>query len=382
MDITQLFEHPLPNLTADADKIAVETAGGYEGTFTVKNTGGGELTGRILSNSSAVTFTPDTFAAKKTAVFYHIDTSALAPGDVIRTSAVILSNGGEKIIPIIIKALPFCIETKEDVKIASLKDFARYAKKYPEAALSLFSSNDFKTLLKETMHPHIKAYEDLLRDPVRQRALDNFLVINKIKKQAVVTPDEKTVTVTVNPYKNEAAAGSIIYNRSTWGYLDIPLTKQKGVKWLTLSKDRLTGDDFDEENEAMADFIVTPQDLTQADCEIIKAGEDCAVYIYAKRCPPLTANLQKECFTQNEKGFIEVTNNTDRDVLMEVTATDACLRFEGAKYAVVGQTARIPFEVKLTGFLTLKRRPSFKVSINLSVTEYAYKKRLDLQVGV
>jgi len=385
MDVSELFEYPLPELSTDIDRIEVETSGSIEGSFTVKNTGGGELKGKILSNSNMVKFTPAEFSSKKTAIFYTIDVSVLQPGDIIRTSAVIMSNGGEKIIPVVFKMLPFCIETEgdteESAKITCLEDFCGYANKHSESAMRMFVSADFSHWLTATAYPHMAAYEALSRDTNRKRGMDNFLILNKLKKQAVITPVEKDIFVTVNPYKSEAEAGGITFARSSWGYGEISIKKEKGVKWLTLDKEKLTTEDFDESDTATIGYLIEPRFLTEkTDCEFIIAGENGRIPVYVKSRPPLSAATQKESYLQNEKGHVLITNNTGKDLLVEIAVSENYLRFEGARY-FVGAFAKIPFDVKTAGFqYSFKRRPALTAEITVSAPEYAYKKKLDVQV--
>lgn len=386
MDIVELFESPLPSLSIDADKIAVETTGNYEGSFIIRNTGGGELKGRILSNSSVIKFTPDSFNSKKTTVFYTLDISIYKPGDIIKTSAVIMSNGGEKIIPVVIKALPFCIETKENIKITSLKDFYRYAKKYPLSARQLFMAQDFNFWLTGILYPHMDSYEKFSRDPNKERALDNFFVLNKLKKQAYVMPVEKNVTVTVNPYMDTVVEGNLIFQRTTWGYLDASIIKEGNAKWLSLNKDKLTSADFDENNSASVGYNIEPRlIIDKTASERVIADKASPVTVYVKKLPPVTAVLSKETFLPNENGHIAVTNNTGKDLLIEVATTENYLKFEGSRY-YISSYAEIPFDVKVTSLQSaqnmFKRRPSINVSLFVTAASYTYRKKLDILVGL
>lgn len=386
MDIVELFESPLPVLSTDTDKIAVETAGNYEGSFVIKNTGGGDLKGRILSSSSVIKFTPDNFDSKKTTVFFTLDISIYKPGDIIKTSAVIISNGGEKIIPVVIKALPFCIETKENVKITSLKDFYRYAKKYPVSARQVFMTQDFSAWLTGILYPHMDSYEKLSRDPIKERALDNFFILNKLKKQSYLMPVEKSVSITVNPYKDNIVGASITVQRSAWGYIDAPIAKEGGAKWLTLDKEKLTSLDFDENNTASVGYRIETRSLTEKTAsEKLIVDKNSYVKIYVKKCPPISITLSKETFLPNDKGYLSITNNTGKDILIDVSATEPFLRFEGARY-FIGGFAKIPFDIKITSLQSaqfmFKRRPSVTAAILISSSEFAFRKKFNILIGL
>lgn len=386
MDIVELFESPLPVLSTDIEKIAVETAGNYEGSFVIKNNGGGELSGKILSNSSVIKFTPDSFNSKRTTVFFTLDISIYKPGDIIKTSAVIMSNGGEKIIPVVIKALPFCIETKENFKITSLKDFYRYAKKYPISARHVFMTQDFSAWLMGILYPHMDSYEKLSRDPNKERALDNFFILNKLKKQSYLTPVEKSVSITVNPYKDNVVGGSLTIHRSVWGYSEASLVKESGAKWLTLDKEKLTSQDFDENNTASVGYRIETRFLTgKTACERIIVDKNSYVTIYVKKHPPLSVNLSNETFLPNDKGYLSVTNNTGKDIVIDVSATESFLRFEGGRY-FIGGFAKIPFDIKITSLQSaqfmFKRRPSVTAAILVSSSEYAFRKKFNILIGL
>jgi hypothetical protein len=385
MDIIELFESPLPELTTDIEKITVETSGNYEGSFIVKNTGGGELMGNILSNSGVIKFTPSYFNSKKTTVFYTLDISILKPGDVITTSVVIMSNGGEKIIPVTIKILPFCIETKENIKIATLKDFYRYAKKHPVSARQIFMTHDFSVWLTGISYPYMDSYEKLAVDPNKERALDNFFIISKLKKQAFAEPIAKDITVTVNPYKDKSVEGFLEFKRQSWGYTEEAVKLVNEKKWITLSKDKLTSADFDENNTAKIGYTIKPYYVTEkTDFEKITVGGNFIMF-YVKKTPPLSGVLSDETFTSSKRGYVLVTNNTGRDLTIEVSVSDNSVKFESARF-LISSFAKIPFDIKLpvavSAQFLFKRRPSISAEIFISNAEYKFRKRLRLQIAI
>ena len=354
-DVVGLYEYPLPVLSTDIDRIEAESSDNISGSLIVRNKGGGSLAGKILSNSKAIHFSPENFSGKNVEVQYYLDLSFYKPGDELRTSAVIMSNGGEKTIPVIVKVIPARIETKEGGVITSVSDFAVYSNKNPISARHLFLSNEFANWLLAIHYPHMDSYEELLKDPNKERALDNFLIISGLKEKSRVVSQVKRLVAIANPYDKNPFVGDIRLERIGWGYIDCPVRLKNDSKWIKMGKDRLTDRDFDINGRMSLSFYISTAFLTASVCCEKIMIDDETVTIYAKAPPPLSVTVSRESFTFEDSGLIYVQNNTGKDITIEVSPEDTFLKFEGKRY-LVGRYAEIPFDIKLSALQSAQFR--------------------------
>jgi len=386
LDVVSLFEYPLPVLSTSLDRIDSESSGHINGSFNVRNKGGGNLAGRILSNSKALTFIPDIFSGRNIVINYHIDISALKPGDELRTSAVVMTNGGEKTIPVTVKIVPTRIETKEGVGLSSLSDFNEYAMDHPVAARSFFMSSDFFSWLTAIQYPHTDSYEELTKDPNKERALDNFLIISGLKQKSKIIPISKQVTAVINPYDKNIYTGDLRLVRTGWGYLSGGVTLKTKAKWLKMGKDLISARDFDVNNHMTLSFYISPVFLTSPMCGETVAIDGETVSICARALHSVSARLSKAYAGFGDSGTVCLNNNTGHDIKVEILPEDTFIRFEGRQY-LIGKYAEIPFEIRLTGLqatqLRLLKQPVVRTGVHVRTAEsiYRFQTRLPLTVG-
>jgi len=385
-DIITLYEYPLPELGLDIERIETEAAENIRGGFVIRNRGGGALSGVILSNSKAVSFSPDEFSGKKTVVAYSINISQYKPGDELRTSAVIMSNGGEKTLPVSVKIIPARIETKEGESLSSLADFSEYSETHPVSARQLFMSVEFENWLSVINYPHMDSYGEFTRDADKERALDNFLIVSGLKDKSRAVPRVKQIVAEVNPFERGPHTGDISVVRSGRGYLDCAVSLKRGAKWLKMGKDRLAGRDFDVNGRASLSYYISPVFLTASICgEKIIIGDE-TVSIYARALPPVSVRLSRDNYGIGDSGTVNIKNNTGRDLTIEISPDDNMLRFEGKRY-FIGKYAEIPFDIRLSALQSAQFRllklPEVATGLNVTVLDEAidYNKRFELTVG-
>jgi len=386
IDVVALYEHPLPVLDINVEKIKAEAAGNVSGGFVIKNKGGGNLSGKILSNSKAVTFSPREFTGRNIKVDYFINLAQYKSGDELRTSAVIMSNGGEKTLPVFVKVIPARIVTKEEIDLASLSDFAEYSVKYPLSARQLFMSVEFENWLSVSNNPHMDSYSEFIKDADKERALDNFFIISGLKKKSKALPQAKRITATVNPFEKLPYTGDIRLVRDGWGHLDCEVSLLNGAKWLKMGRDRINGRDFDVNGQASLSFYISPVFLTSPVCRetVMIGGEH--IDICARTLPPLTVKTPRSSFGFNDNGKLLLYNNTGRDLTIEILPEDNYLKLEGRLF-FIGKYAEIPFEVRLGALqvsrLRLTKQPAISTGIHISASEefIKYKKRIEINIG-
>jgi len=383
------YEHPLPTLEIDIDHITIET-GRHDGSFTIKNTGGGNLTGHILSRNRAISFSPTSFSGNSQTITYSFspDKAGSQP-EAITTKAYITTTGGEFILPITINPTTMTIPTAEGPAIASISDFYNYAQNYPAAARRLFTSSEFYMLLLSTGYQYMDVYESLHKDVNRERAMDNFLILSGLKGKTTLTLDKQQINIIQGPPGKIYERFSI--QKSDSGYIDAPLTTQTGANWLTLSTTRLSSPDFNESNTATVELCVDPLKIPQnfAREHIIIGPEPYAgsiLEINFRRAQTFTVSLNRQGFRYEDRGSIAVENNTGANMRVDVFSRDKYIRFFAQSH-VVGASYSIPFEIRPSAFASaqrlFRRLPyvSTYIDVRIQSLGHMFHKRLHLNIG-
>ncbi|MCL2404329.1 MAG: DUF5717 family protein [Defluviitaleaceae bacterium] len=386
------YQHPHPTLELDINTISIET-GHHTGSFVIKNTGGGTLTGHILSRNHAITFTPNTWTGNSQAITYNFnpEKAGTSPG-FTKTKAYITSTGGEVILPITISATTMTIPTPEGPTIACISDFYNYAQEYPNAARRLFTSSEFYMLLLSTNYTYMEVYENLHKDVNRERAMDNFFILSGLKAKTTIELSTNQINITQGPPGKIHESFSI--QKSDSGYIDAPITTLLGSNWLTLSTDRLSSPDFDSSNRAMVEFTVDPLKIPQNFVrEHIQVGTaqpagDTAglLEVTFRRAPNFTINLNQKGFRYEDKGSVVIKNNTGANMRVDVFSRDRYVRFY-AQAHMVGPVHSIPFEIRPSAFAgaqrLFRRLPYVSTYIDVRVHSMGqvFHKRLHLNIG-
>jgi hypothetical protein len=367
MELIKQLEYPLPILKILAEKIVIETSGSEDGSLLVDNIGGGILSGRVMSNSPALRFRDPEFSGNQVSIVYTCSTDGCKPGDVIQSEIVVMSNGGEKSIPLIIKVIPAMIVTAEDIKITSQKDFLAYAKKYPAQARKLFTSPEFMMWLSDMGYEFMDIFEYLVRDSNKERALENFFILGKLKNRAVLSIANKTHYINVNPEQKDLITGEITVHKTGWGYIEADVITDGGEDWLSVTPECLSAGMFSQKDIALIKYSINTAKLkgkmSRADIRI-SGGLQAALVV--KKKTHISISSDKSCYDSEDSGKLRVVNNCGGDIMLDISVRDGFVKFEGKRY-YMGATAEIPFNVKLSTLqmaqIGLKRQPFFETEI-------------------
>lgn len=370
MDFIQQLEYPLPILKILAEKIIIETSGSENGALLVDNIGSGLLSGRVMSNSPAIRFHESEFSGNQVSLAYTCDTQGCKPGDVIQSEIIVMSNGGEKSIPLIIKVIPASILTTEDIKLTSQKDFLVYAKKYPIQARRLFVSPEFMIWLTDMGYEYMDIFEFLVKDSNKERALENFFILGKLKNRAILSIDRKTHYIAVSPEQKDVITGEITVYKTGWGYVEADVVADDGDDWLVISPERLTSGMFSHKDLALIQYSVNTAKLkNKMNQAVIKISGGLKVILLVKKKPHICVSTDKNCYHSDDNGTLRVVNHCGEDIMIDISARDGFVKFEGRRY-YMGSTANIPFTVKLNTLqlaqIALKRQPFFENEIYIT----------------
>jgi len=391
--MTNRFDHILPSIAISIDLLAIETKDKHEGCFTIKNTGGGILAGRVLSRNAGLVFTPNTWEGNRQTINYSFNaaTAGLSTGQSMESVVYILSNGGEAKLPLSAKLAKMSITTNEGTTIANLQDFYDYAQIHPAQARRLFVDSEFYMLLLAIGYEYMEVYESLHKDSNRERAMDNFFILSGLKGKTKLSIAKTGLEFTQKPGASEMLYGSIAIKKSDGGYVDAPITTAGDSKWLNCYASRLVQSDFDEGLIAMVNFSIDPLKISGTYArELVTIGAestgDNTVEIVYRRTQPVVFTLNRTSYHYDDKGVIQVANNTGKDIKIEVYCPESYVRFSARSY-VIGTYGEIPFDIKLSAFLSaqmlFRKVPYMKTEIEVKAAApgQVRKKLIPLIVG-
>ena len=236
--------YEIPKLSFDKEQVSLRVTASKitEGSFTL--TSSKEVKGMVYSDDERVTLISNTFKGKVWEVNFQVNAQGLAVNDEIEGNFIIESNAGEKEIPFVFRCEPKTMSSSLS-EISNVLTFANLAKEYPEEAVKLFASEDFKESVLGLDEHLINVYDSLFDKENIYDSMEEFLIAAK-KKSAVsleLTGNDKCVD-TIEA--NEKFVISII--KSGWGYNSIFVYTD--ADFIRLSTDNLstydfTGDRFD-----------------------------------------------------------------------------------------------------------------------------------------
>ena len=404
------FEYPLPELSVETDGLMIETKAAYENSFKIKNTGGSVLSGKIFSRSRSIAFEPAAWEGNDVEIRYRFTPDAAdgwKPGDAVETCAVISSNGGEKKLPITIRLTQMAIISEEGATIANIKDFYEYALTNPAQARKMFVDSEFYMLLLATGFEYMEAYEALHKDLNRERALDNFFILSGLKKKTGLTVPNRLVEFTRKPGDDNMVYGNFLIQKTDNGFCEASIAKQNNGEWLTLPAERVITSDFNEADTAMIKFSIDPLRVKgryarevitiggsdsrarkEGDGIAAPSGVDAQAYVEVifRRLQAVEFRLSREAYRFEDKGAVEIINNTGADLRVDLFCEDSFVRFAEKSYTV-SERGEIPFTVKLSAFMTaqlmFRKMPFLRAAIEVSAVwrGKVVRRRLPFTVG-
>ncbi|MCL2753240.1 MAG: DUF5717 family protein [Defluviitaleaceae bacterium] len=345
-----LEQFPAPKLNISERKISLRGFGLIYGNVEISNAGEGNLVGSILPVADFLSFSPKNFEGNRIDAEYTLDLTGLS-GEII-TSAVVVTNGGEKTIDFHIAINPPDVLTWEGYVMTEISDFASYAREHPIAARSLFGRQDFMLWLINMNYPAMDIYERFIKDPNKERALDNFLVFNGAKVKAKILAETKDAAHSIS-ISDDVVTGSIVLRKTTWGFAEAAIEVEGEKKWIKLDKNKITSADFDSENLCQAHYIIFPEHSTGRETAVITLNADGIeqkIHIRASFAAAFSARLDKQSFFFEDKGKLIVENNTGHDLLIDISCENF-VKFAAKRYHI-SKTAEIDFEIKFSSFKT------------------------------
>ena len=398
MNFIELLDYEKPSLYSSIDEINLNCHKIEYGEFYISNIGEGLLTGTIKSNSKFINFTPENFEGNKIKIGYKIDVDECKTNGVIKTNVIITSNGGEKKIPVKILVVAPSIET-EEMLISQLNDFFEYSKIYYKNAQLLFNRIEFLSWLSNTDYNLIPIYEQISKDTNKERALENFFLMSRLKDEVKLTINKiifnkneveninNELIIYINYDEDEIFTGEIILKKSCWGYIENNIDIINKEDWFDVSTYKIINKDFKNEIFSLIYFINSKKiNKNISTCQIY-FGQNLKLNIKVKRTKVLESRISKESFKFDEEGYIFITKYIEKDIKIEIIAKDNFIKFESKKYYLVNNTKKIIFNIKLTALqiaqMNIKKQPFIESEIYIKylLDNEIYNNKIILSIG-
>ena len=310
-------------------KIAEEVLDFYSGCFTVKNLGGGLLYGNIMTDNDIISFEKTEFEGNEFEIKYSINVNSCDTKKLLRFNIYIISNGGEITIPVFIKVLKDVFYTKDGYKFNTIKDFFSYYKKKPKKATEIFYSAEFFNWLIKMGFEHMDMTKLILEDCNRDRAIENFFIFTKLKKQNFTEVIEKNINISIKPFQTKLLSGSIVILKKGYGYIHKELSLKYNSKWIKLKKNIITSDDFDDENRCYVNYEINPKLIdSNFSREFVIIDKNTDVKIDILKLPKIKVSLSNEIYEYDDYGSIIVENNCGEDLFFEFDSKNNFVEFE------------------------------------------------------
>lgn len=227
----------------------------YQGEIQIRSTNRVSIRGLIYSGSSNIRLKQQYFAGEGAILAYEVKGKALESGEDIEGFFSLVTNGGEFKIPYhFVAGEP---GGKKYGALSQLDDFAEYARTDSDAAVKLFTSNEF-IKLDFMQDLGIQAlYDGLHRSLDQESAMEEFLLASKAKpeQQFFAEVREKSFVC-----EGKELFGEITIKREGWGYTALRLFAD--APFIELSKTTLTAKDFpDNGRMASIEYRIVPEKL-------------------------------------------------------------------------------------------------------------------------
>ena len=391
--MTDRYDHPLPVMDVSIDRLDIETNEAFTGSFTIKNTGGGTLCGHVLSRCPGLSFAPQTFESNNQTIAYTFNApqAGLTTGQSMDAHFYVSTNGGEGKLPVAAKYTKMAIDTAEGATITNLQEFYDYAQDYPAAARRLFVDSNFYMLLLATGYQYMEIYESLHKDANRERAVDNFFILSGLKGKTTLSVMDSSLKFVQNPGDTAMLDGYITVQKSDSGYVEAPIVTAWNAPWLNFYASKLVHSDFKDTLATRVNFSIDPLQIEGAYArEVVTIGatpsQQNTVEIVYNRAAPVLLLLDRATYAYEDRGMIQVTNHTGKDMKVEVFCPESYVRFSARSY-LVGAYGNIPFEVKLPALRSagrlLKKVPYMQtvIEVRMVVNGKPIRKVLPITVG-
>jgi len=360
----------MAKITCNVSKIAEEVIESYNGGLVIRNLGGGLLYGNIMADDECVSFDETEFEGNEIELKYNIDVKNCTAKKFLKFNIYIVSNGGEVIIPVFIKVLKDIFYTDDNYKIVEIKDLFSYYKKKPKKAVNVFYSEEFMDWLLKIDFEYVDVVKFILKDVNRERAIENFFILSKLKKRCLFEIIEKNINISVKPFQTDILSGSVVILKKGYGYIYKELKLKYDSKWFKIKKSIITSDDFDDENRCYINYEINPKLIDgnfSRECIIIDENTEAKINI--TKLPKIVVSLSSEIYEYDDFGSVIIENNCGKDLIFEFSSKDSFIEFE-KKHCLISETDNVFFKIKRSKMQNFINKVSFSKKLYIESEIY------------
>lgn len=235
--LSETFEYDTPSLQLTGDLPGGEAKEGetLSGTIQAEHPEGKKVRGFVYSSNPRMSCSAQDFYSAKPRIRWQLDLTGLGPGEKTEGTITFCTELGEREVPYTVSIRP----QTEKGPVPDVKGLAELAREDYEAACNVFQSEEFAAALSESGYEYQTLWEALQDEPVREHALEEFLIGTRQKEPVELSLSSETRRAE-NP--EGTVLEQVTVSKSTWGYLEMEISSD--ARFLRLEKRRATTQDF------------------------------------------------------------------------------------------------------------------------------------------
>ena len=295
------FQYELPEILLSRDKIelCVEEGKLYKDSLFIRNQENIKMKGLIYCTCPYVKTESKSFVGEECSIGYSVCVKGKKVGEAITGEIHLLTDCGEKKVPIILKVVKDYVVTSLG-EIRDLFQFADLAKINPKEAIDLFVSPEFKKVFLKKDTPESMLYQCLVKSTSKAHAMEEFLIAIHKKKKITISVEKNTI---VYNKTKEAFLDKIQITKDTWGYEEIRI--RSNVPFLRPTADRIWTDEFTGgkyELEYLIDPAYIRAGTNYGRIELITENKVCQIEVIVK-------NAEEKLLQKKQIGKLELVHN-------------------------------------------------------------------------
>ncbi len=297
------FQYELPEIVLSKDTIELSVEAGklYEDSLFIRNQENSRMKGLIYCTCPYVKTDNKSFSGRETRIGYSVCVRGEKAGETITGDLHLVTDCGEKIIPIILKVVKNYVSTSLG-EIRDLFQFTNLAKMNPKEAVRLFVSPEFKNVFFKKDAPEMMLYQSLIKSTSPSHAMEEFLISIHKKRKIVINVEKNSVTYEKT---EESFSDKVILTKDTWGYEEIII--RSNAEFLRPTVDKVWTDEF-AGGQYELEYIIEPEYITAGTnygrIEIITTNQICKVDVIIKN-----AEERENTYSKRQIGILELIHN-------------------------------------------------------------------------
>ena len=234
------YVHALPELVLSEEAFSFSVAEEEQKivSFRVRAEDDSRIRGILTSPCHRLVPVVKEFSGSVCELRFAVDTRGLRAGDRVEGSLLLITDLGEKEIPVSAD-ITGPAGSSFDPQVQTLDDFAQVCRKSMREGFRLFTDPSFPGILNGKNRPYMALYKGMSHNPVTYQHLEEFLVSTGKKEEIVLSLDKQKKAV----YHLDASQKDTLYiYKNTWGYVRLEIETEGD--FLETGRSVITTDDF------------------------------------------------------------------------------------------------------------------------------------------